>query len=116
VTSTGWTGNAKVEVWLHSTPMLLTTVRADADGHIRSLATIPLDAPTGSHTVVLVGTGADGDALELRAAVEIRVPPPPTDAFGRHDAPLGQVLLFTLGAAFLALAVGVLRKSSRSTT
>ena len=115
LTSYGWRGVSNVKVWLHSTPVLLATVHTDATGDIRSIVEVPMNTTTGSHEFVLVGTAADGTPLELRADIEIRVPPPPTDVSRGHEAPLGQVLLFAIGAAFLGLAIGAWRRTVPST-
>ena len=74
-----------------------------------------MNTTTGSHEFVLVGTAADGTPLELRVAVEVRVPPPPTHTSGGTEAPLGQILVFAIGAALLGLAIGGWRRTARST-
>ena len=42
-----------VEIWLYSTPMLLGTLTADADGVISGSFTVPSGTPAGTHHIVL---------------------------------------------------------------
>ncbi|ROS31309.1 discoidin domain-containing protein [Cellulomonas sp. PhB150] len=65
VRATGLEPGEAVEVWLHSTPVLLTQGEADADGGVEVVATVPTETPVGSHTVVVrgVGSGAEGSAV-----------------------------------------------------
>ena len=55
VTGTGFAAGEKVSGVLHSTPVALGTVRADASGTARLRFTVPSTLATGTHTVVLTG-------------------------------------------------------------
>jgi hyaluronoglucosaminidase len=59
------------EFSLHSTPMLLGTMSADADGVIEASFQVPSDVVTGEHTLVVVGLDADGQAATLGQAVTV---------------------------------------------
>lgn len=63
VTAEGFQPGEQVTVVLHSTPVLLTTVTADAQGRVNTKVTIPSGTAVGSHTLVVTGaTGATGSA------------------------------------------------------
>lgn len=51
---------ASVQVVLHSTPVLLAVLTADASGNIAAHVSVPADAAIGAHTVELVGQDASG--------------------------------------------------------
>lgn len=67
----GFAPDSQVAVELHSEPVALGTVRADAAGHVAGTVTIPSDTPAGDHDLVLIGTDPNGDPLELRTAITI---------------------------------------------
>lgn len=78
-TADGFAPDSEVTVELHSDPVDLGTVTADAAGHVAATVTIPADVPAGDHTLVLSGTGADGEPLELRTPINVTAPEPSTD-------------------------------------
>jgi LPXTG-motif cell wall-anchored protein len=51
----GFQPGEQAEIHLHSDPVLLDTVTADASGAVRATVTIPADTPAGAHTVVITG-------------------------------------------------------------
>ncbi|WP_091183806.1 hypothetical protein [Paramicrobacterium humi] len=51
----GYFSGESVEVWAHSTPVLLGTLTAAADGSVSGTVAIPSTLPAGSHTVYLIG-------------------------------------------------------------
>ncbi|GMA34539.1 hypothetical protein [Demequina litorisediminis] len=53
VSATGFAPYDKVEVWLHSTPVLLGSATADTTGALSLRVTIPANTPAGQHTVVV---------------------------------------------------------------
>jgi hypothetical protein len=85
----------RVDVWMFSTPTLLGTVTVAADGTVR--ATIPADAPTGTHRIVV--TAADGTVLGWTT---IRIDP----ATGQLAFTGAEGLGAGTAAAFLLLAAG----------
>ncbi|ROS31404.1 pullulanase-type alpha-1,6-glucosidase [Cellulomonas sp. PhB150] len=51
----GFTPGERVQVWLHSEPVLLVATDADASGELDVTATVPVSTPVGAHTVVVTG-------------------------------------------------------------
>lgn len=51
IESTGFTPNAPAEIWLHSTPVLLSSSHSDATGTITATVHIPADLTPGQHTL-----------------------------------------------------------------
>lgn len=56
---------------LFSDPVLLGTATVAADGTVTLTATVPSDVPAGAHTVVIAGTNAAGEPVEVRLAVDV---------------------------------------------
>lgn len=52
---TGFEAGEKVAVTLHSDPVTLGTLTADASGSVAGTLTVPASVPTGSHTLTVVG-------------------------------------------------------------
>jgi len=71
VTSIGWRPAASLDVVLHSDPIALATVTADATGAMTAQVTIPAGAAVGSHTVTVTGAAPDGSTRELSGALTI---------------------------------------------
>jgi len=51
----GYTPGEPIQFVLHSDPVLLETVNADANGQFQTAITIPVDTPVGEHTINVVG-------------------------------------------------------------
>lgn len=62
---------SRVELWVFSTPRLLATSTADADGAVSITATLPADLPEGAHTVLLKGIDVGGQPVEFADGIEI---------------------------------------------
>lgn len=71
VEGSGLMPRSRVEVWVFSTPRLVTTGSADDAGDVSLAATLPADLPEGPHTVLLKGTDADGQPIELGDGIEV---------------------------------------------
>lgn len=56
LSASGFDPGEEVEVWLHSDPIKLGTIRADASGNASGSFVVPDNVPAGSHTVKFVGT------------------------------------------------------------
>ncbi|WP_165788095.1 sialidase family protein [Arthrobacter glacialis] len=56
---------------LHSDPVVLGTAVVRADGTVSLTAKLPANVPAGAHTVVIAGTGTDGQAVEVSLAVTV---------------------------------------------
>jgi hypothetical protein len=72
LTVTGMTPNSDVEIYLHSTPVLLGTFRSDAQGVVTATVTIPLGTEVGTHhlvfTDVATGKSVTSAAFSVQAA------------------------------------------------
>jgi len=55
VEGSGFLPGEQVQIWLHSDPVLLATVVADAAGTISHLTMVPADTPAGTHHIELLG-------------------------------------------------------------
>ncbi len=71
VSGTGFEPGESVRIELHSDPVLLTTVIADAGGAFTTTVTIPSTTAAGNHSLVLLGslTGASTHTLTISAAL-----------------------------------------------
>jgi len=70
VAGDGFTAGESVEIWLHSTPVMLGTATADSGGHITARVRDTVSTPAGVHHIVLVGatSGTSGDSLKITVA------------------------------------------------
>jgi uncharacterized repeat protein (TIGR01451 family) len=59
----GFGPDTDVQVWLHSEPVLLGTVRTDATGAFSATFPLPAAVATGAHQIVLNGTDVNGAAI-----------------------------------------------------
>jgi hypothetical protein len=107
VVGDGFVSSSVVEVTMHSDPVLLGTITADADGTFETTMALPADAESGEHRIILVGETADGTlssswhfAIDPAGVIErIGDPPPPA-----HDAPAASAEVATAAAAAAAAA------------
>jgi hypothetical protein len=67
----GFQPGAKVEIWLHSNPIHITTIAASQAGAIDVNVKIPANAPAGRHTLQARGTAPGGGTLVLKAPVVV---------------------------------------------
>lgn len=79
VRASGLQPDEQVEVWLHSTPRLLSRTRADDAGELDLRVTVPADTPVGMHHVVVeAASGATARiAIEILPAAEPSPTPTP---------------------------------------
>jgi hypothetical protein len=91
----GYFGGESVEVWAHSTPVLLGTLTAAADGSVSGTVAIPSTLPAGSHTVYLIGV-MSGTSTSVPLAVSGSVPGAATDLVAETSSNSG---LFIAGIA-----------------
>ena len=84
VTCSGWRPSTSVTITFQSDPVLLATVTTTATGTLSSSVTIPSNATTGSHSLVLVGTAANGTArtvtIPLTVTSQVSTSATPTNA------------------------------------
>lgn len=71
VSGEGFADAAMVHVYLHSSPVLLGSGTANANGAFELGVTIPLGAPLGQHEIVESGTNPDGSVRQLTAAITV---------------------------------------------
>jgi hypothetical protein len=88
-----------VAFFMHSDPVFLGTAVAGADGIARLRATIPADAPLGTHTVIATG-GTSGRWAQL--SIVLGVPTAATPALAATGAQAGGLMT----GAWLLLALG----------
>jgi|GEM_PF-3551025 len=55
--------NSEITIELHSTPVVLKTMTASAQGTFSTTVTIPADTPLGSHQIVVLGTDVNGNPI-----------------------------------------------------
>jgi hypothetical protein len=103
VEATGFAPFAPVTFGIYSTPQLLATVNADANG----IAVATLEIPSelrGPHTVAAIGLGPSSDPLVLTAATTVRTPLFNLPALGTSATPpLLLLTLLSLGLGFVLL-------------
>ena len=106
LTAVGFAPGETVDVTLHSTPIALGTLTADAAGAVEGDVTIPADVEPGYHTIELVGQTS---ARPVEVAVEVDAPRSPTTrsqlpATGSPSAALASVAaaLLVVGGALVA--------------
>jgi LPXTG-motif cell wall-anchored protein len=71
IDSSGWHASSSVTVTLHSDPVVLGTVNADASGNVHATLTVPAATEPGAHTIVATGTGASGSPQEASTSVTV---------------------------------------------
>jgi hypothetical protein len=67
----GFEPGSVMEAWLFSTPVLLGTTKVGPDGTITATFTIPEDASSGSHRVVIVARTTDGEPATLAVGINV---------------------------------------------
>ena len=70
----GFMPGATLTIELHSDPIVLATVTADAFGAYSVVVTIPAGTPPGTHAIVVTGLGPDGQIRTSTVAVAVAVP------------------------------------------
>jgi len=100
----GYFGGESVEVWAHSTPVLLGTLTAAANGSVSGTVAIPSTLPAGSHTVYLIGV-MSGTSTSVPLAVSGSVPGAATDLVAEASPNSG---LFIAGIAAGVAGLGLL--------
>jgi hypothetical protein len=60
VSCSGWAASSAATITFQSDPVLLATVTTSGTGTISTSVTIPSSATTGSHSLVIAGTAANG--------------------------------------------------------
>ncbi len=71
IQASGWQPSAPVDIYLHSEPILIGTLTADANGDINGAVTIPADTQPGFHTLVALGLDSTGGPMGSSADITI---------------------------------------------
>ena len=61
IDGSGFAPNSEIEVWMFSTPRMLTTISSDSAGRVTENVTLPGVLEEGDHRFVLNGQAANGD-------------------------------------------------------
>ncbi|MCW4385612.1 metallophosphoesterase family protein [Salinibacterium sp. SYSU T00001] len=111
VTAAGFQPREEVRIELHSDPVLLATVTADADGGVSQRVTVPRTAPAAEHTIVLIGQTSG-----IRAEVAVLVVQPSAagslQVAGANVGWLVGLGILFLGVGAVALRVGLRRPAA----
>jgi len=67
----GFQPGATVQVWLHSDPIHLATLKASDAGAVDAKVRIPASAPAGRHTLQARGAAAGGGNIVLKAPIVV---------------------------------------------
>ncbi|TCK66292.1 ExeM/NucH family extracellular endonuclease [Curtobacterium sp. PhB136] len=100
LTGSGFAADERTRVELHSDPVLLGTVVADADGDLSGRLTIPASVSAGTHTIVV--TGPTTGTVTLRVTIDPATGAASVGALAFTGAELGG----GIAAALLLLAAG----------
>ena len=71
ISAGGFSRSSNVRIELHSDPVLLAEVVADANGSIEIEVEIPVETPLGDHELVVVGVEPDSTRLEYRTGIVV---------------------------------------------
>lgn len=71
IDSSGWMHDTDVTITLHSNPVVLGTVTADANGDVHAVETIPAGTAAGAHTIELTGTDSTGAPRDVSTAITV---------------------------------------------
>jgi hypothetical protein len=81
ITGANWMPGAPVDVAVHSDPVHLGTLVADATGRIDGTFTLPAAVPAGDHLVVLSGTATNGQPATIELVLGVTEAAPAAIAF-----------------------------------
>lgn len=98
VSASGFIAGEQIQVWLNSTPVLLTTGVAEADGTFTRTVTIPASAQTGAHRIEFRGAESGSVFVDITVVPVLAATGPQTSA----DLANSAALLLLLGGWFLA--------------
>ena len=118
LTGGGFRPGESVQLWLHSTPRLLATVRASSAGSVTATVRIPASTSTGRHVLVALGAASGHQAtvtVTVRAVVVAA--PAVTGGATLPDTGARTVVPAATGVALLllgALLMGLARSSRRT--
>lgn len=106
VTGQGYKPGTTVDLWLHSEPVYLGRVVADANGHISAWVTLPAGV-TGDHTVQASGIDPQDRALVQHQNLSIAPAAAPSPARPTPPAPGATALPFTGSPVLMPMYAGL---------
>ena len=71
IDSSGWKASSDVTITLHSSPVVLGTVKADSSGAVHATETIPSGTTAGAHTIELTGTDSSGAPRDVSTPITV---------------------------------------------
>ncbi|MFT4259349.1 MAG: hypothetical protein QM568_06955 [Microbacterium sp.] len=110
VTAAGFEANESIEIWLHSTPVLLHSGTTSADGTVSQTVTIPTDTVIDAHQIEIRGATSGSVFLNLTV-----VEPTAVDTLAATGLNDGSVWMLG-GAGALLVTLGVLLYRRTRTT
>ncbi|GII25050.1 fibronectin type III domain-containing protein [Planosporangium mesophilum] len=105
VIGTGFAPHSTVTVTIYSTPTVLGTAVADADGNFSKAVTVPRDLAAGTHTLVAQGVDPTGAAHAMKLAVTVAAA---GGGGGSGDSGASTLPVTGAGVTAMLLAGGVL--------
>jgi hypothetical protein len=106
IDSSGWMHDTDVTITLHSDPVVLGTVTADANGDVHTTVSIPAGTAAGAHTIELTGTDSTGAPRDVTTAITI--------ASGGGSLPrTGAAIAAMVGVAAVLFAAGTALSRAR---
>lgn len=106
LTGTGYLPNSTVELIMYSTPTVLRTIVADADGNFDTTVTVPAGLANGTHHLVAAGVDVNGNPRYLVVEVTVSGGVATVATTSGGLAYTGFSALPFVGAGVLALALG----------
>jgi hypothetical protein len=103
LTGDGFAPGSTGQIIFESTPTVIGSFTADAQGRVNTQATVPSSAEAGAHHMVLRGTAPSGAVREVSKPVTVTAALTRTGVAHLRD--LVGLALVVLGAAWLMLSV-----------
>lgn len=108
ITGSGYLPNSQVTITLNSTPVLLATLQTSSAGSFSTQVTIPKNTTLGAHTLVIAGTGANGNPRT--SILNLNVAQLPATGANTFTAVVLAIMIIAIGAGTVLLS----RKNSGS--
>lgn len=106
VTGTGFEPNSLITLVLHSDPVTLGTVTANANGSFTDEVTVPSDTPPGDHTIIASDTYGDTASTEIVVTAAVTGANSTTSSGGSGLAFTGADIAALTSVGAVALALG----------
>ena len=121
VSGKGYGADEDVDIYLHSSPVLLATVTADSAGVFSVVVTIPSDTKPSNHSFEGAGLDTLGEPLSLTAPIRVMAAGeqpatetlPPTPASQAPVSPIGLGVVLIVGTLVLVAMLPDRRRRRR---